>query len=1180
MECPQCHFENPPGSIRCTKCDSDFNLAGATVTSGVASGWSRPAQGVSSVPVASPALQPGSVLGGRYEILQLLGEGGMGAVYKARDREVDRLVALKVIRPELASQPEVLRRFKQELILARQITHKNVIRIFDLGEADGIKFISMDYIEGQDLRSVLREKGKLAPGEATAVMVQVCQALEAAHTEGVVHRDLKPQNIMIDSQGRATVMDFGIARSMELTGMTQTGALLGTPDYMSPEQAKGQEVDARSDLFTLGIIFYELLTGKTPYQADTVLGLLLKRTQERARPPIELDPAIPRYLNDVVVRCLEIDPQVRYQKAADIVADVEAHRRPQATALRLRLPRIRMVEGHPIRWMAAGLIAVPLIVLAIVFRVKIFAPPVKPTSSAPAVSLAIIPFRNASGDPKLDWIGSSLAEMLSTDVGQSASLRTVSSERLHQILKDLQLTPNSSLDRNTLRRLAEFSNAETVVWGQYARFGDQIRIDATLEDLKRDQTAALKAEAPNADGIPAAVDRLAQAIRANLALPPSALKELEAQAFKPSTKSLDALRDYNQGLELERQGKHLEAAKKLEASTKEDPAFALAYSKLSQTYAALGYGNQAELASQKAVDLSENLPPQEKYRIIAAHARTSNDRAKAIEAYENLARAAPNDPDVHFALGGIYETSGAYDKAREHYGKVLEHDPKSAEALLGLGRVEIRSGNTQGGLEYLTRALPLAIQFDNQEERAAILQATGVAYRRLDKQDEALRNYQESLEIKRRLGDKRGIAASLNEIAQILKIQGKSDQAAQDYQQALQIRHEIGDKKGEGDTLIDLGTLYHDRSHYDEALKLFTQALQIQRELGNDRNQALCLSNIGSCYFYSGKYQDALTYFQQALQLREKSKQPDEIALTVHNLADTDARLGQYDEALKYYLRALDLYRSGGDKRGGAIESSSMGTLFEYQGRYGAAVNSEEEALKTFRDLGDRSFWMVEILSAYGEALAQAGREEETPKVLDEAMSLARELKNQALVAQILNDQGDRDFYRGDYKSAAKLYAQALELAGRAKDRDKLLVARFNAAKVVVKEGRSREALGALKALAGEADTLGLEYLSVECSIYTAEAMVNSKDYARARQELEPTLVKSQKLGLRTLTAKSEYLLGTILRLTGSGPEAAAHYSRALKLLEDIRKEPGAEKVIDRADLNPVYTESTRWSKT
>ena len=1120
------------------------------------------------------------MLGGRYEILQLLGQGGMGAVYKARDLELDRLVALKVIRPELAGDPEILKRFKQELILARQVTHKNVVRIFDLGEAEGFKFITMEYVEGRDLKSILAERPKLEPEEAVTIVEQVCRALDAAHTEGVVHRDLKPQNVMLDNEGKVLVMDFGIARSMETPGLTRSGALVGTPEYMSPEQAKGEEVDERSDLFTLGIIFYQLLTGKIPFQADTMFATLLKRTQERAIPPVKEDPRVPRFLSDVVLKCLETERQHRYQKASEVLEDLEAHRRPRGTSLLLRLPRFRTVEDFRTRWVAPALAAVLLLMLGILFRGRIFVPRAKPKPAGPTIALAILPFRNASGDPSLDWLGPSLAEMLSTDVGQSASLRTISPDRVHQVLHDLRLTPDSSLDPNTLQRLAKFSNAQTVVWGSYAKFGDEIRIDAKLQDLARDRTGALKVEAPNARGIPEAVDRLAQAIRENLALPASAIKELQAHAFKPSSKSTEALRSYSEGLQLERQGKHLEAERKFGASTKEDPEFALAYSKLAQTYAVLGHDNQAELESQKAVDLSQNLPLQEKYRIVAAHARITHDTPKAIEAYEKLAEAAPNDPDVQFALGGIYEISGAYDKAREHFGKVLEGDPKSVEALLGMGRVETRSGNAQGGLEYLTRALNLAIEMGNQEERATILQAIGVGYRRMNKQEEALPNYQESLAIKRRLGDKRGIGASLNEIAQILESEGKTDEAVKSYQEALQIRREIGDKKGEGDTLIDLGGIYHDRSQYDEALKLFTQSLQIQRELGNESNQALCLSNIGSCYFYAGKYQDALTYFQQALQLREKANNPEEMVITVHNLAEAYAKLGQYDDALKQYVRALDLYRSAGDKRGAAVESYSIGTLFEYQGRYGAAVSSEEEALKTFRELGERGFWMMQILSGYAEALAEAGRGEETQKILDEALALARELKNQALVAQIVDCQGDAAFYRGDYKSAGKFYAEAAELALRAKDRDRLLVSKFNVAKVAVKEGRAREAISALKALAQEADSLGLKYLSVECSIYLAEALVNSKDYARAREELDQTVLESEKLRLRVLAAQARCLLATALRLTGDDSGASVHYRRAHELLEEVRKEPGADKVMSRADLSAIYIESARWSQS
>ena len=194
-----------------------------------------------SSPDSAAVFQIGDLLGGRYEILQLLGEGGMGAVYKARDVELEREVALKVIRPEMAEHPEILQRFKQELILARQITDRNVIRIFDIGEAGKTKFITMEYLEGENLHQILKRQGKLEVAEAIAIMEQAASGLAAAHREGIIHRDLKPGNIMRDKNGRVVVMDFGLARTFSGDGMTRAGAMLGTIEYMSPEQAQGKE---------------------------------------------------------------------------------------------------------------------------------------------------------------------------------------------------------------------------------------------------------------------------------------------------------------------------------------------------------------------------------------------------------------------------------------------------------------------------------------------------------------------------------------------------------------------------------------------------------------------------------------------------------------------------------------------------------------------------------------------------------------------------------------------------------------------------------------------------------------------------------------------------------------------------------------------------------------------------
>ena len=362
MRCIYCKAENPPNAAACGKCgkavpSSEATFVGneptdppkspskldlpkenvqssksedpqaafvAAKTPITPEGWS-----ISNTRAPAPAIPhgefaPGTVLGDRYEILALLGQGGMGAVYKARDTELDRLVALKIIRPELTTNPEILKRFKQELILARQVTHRNVIRIFDLGQADGFKFITMEYLEGQDLRAVLREQGKLAPAEAAKIILQICRALEVAHGEGVIHRDLKPQNIMLDANGRAYVMDFGIARSAYLPGMTQTGALVGTPEYMSPEQAKGEKLDERSDLFSLGTILYELIVGQSPYYSDTPLATLWKRIQEKAKPLTEIDPTVPKPLSDIVAKALEIAPENRFASAQEFAQHLES----------------------------------------------------------------------------------------------------------------------------------------------------------------------------------------------------------------------------------------------------------------------------------------------------------------------------------------------------------------------------------------------------------------------------------------------------------------------------------------------------------------------------------------------------------------------------------------------------------------------------------------------------------------------------------------------------------------------------------------------------------------------------------------------------------------------------------------------------------------------------------------
>jgi eukaryotic-like serine/threonine-protein kinase len=1157
------------------KKDSGRTYAGSGVTPGGPRSYSEAS--------GQPLLEVGSVVGRRYEVIALLGEGGMGAVYEAKDLELNRTIALKTIRREFGGNQTIIERFKQELILSTQVTHRNVVRIFDLGEADGMKFITMEYIQGIDLRTMIHERGKLPPEEVVEIIIQVCRALDAAHSVGVIHRDLKPQNIMQDQNGRILVMDFGLARTLEGDGMTMSGALVGTMEYMSPEQALSKNLDQRSDIYSLGLIFYELLSGETPFRADTALASLIRRTQEKPVPVSQYVTDISGPLDMMVSRCLEREVELRYSSAAELLADLEMWQRKGVVSA----PPIQSVPkkkaSSPKRWQMWGGLAATLVV-GVGTYVDLSWKSAKPAAKGSAVAadskaLAIMPFRNASGDPKDDWIGASLADMLSTDIGQSAHLRTVSTDRLHQVLSDLSIGPQTTIGPDTVRRVAEFSSADVVVSGQYARFGDQIVIDATIRDMKRDQSVAVKAQALAKD-LPVAIDSLADAVRKNLSLSPDVLQELKSQSFKPNSGSVDALRSYNEGLALMREGKNLDAYKSFQAATNLDPQFALAFSRLAEAQSELGFQSDAEGSSRRAVELasSENLPSPEKYLITASHARIINDNKQAIEAYQNLAKSWPSDVDVQYNLGTLYIGSGDYAKARDVFAKILEADPKNIKALWAMGVVENILGNPQSALDSLSKGLNLATQVGNQEQQALMLLSTGISYQHLNRPDEALRNVEQSLAINEKIGQKRGVAAALAERANLQARKGDTDAALADFNKALVLLREIGMKKEAGDALVDMGTVYQDRGDYDQALERYKESLQIQRETGDQNYESLCLLNIASVYLAKGDTDNAFTYYQQALQLREKLGIPAAIAESLAGISDVYIQTGQYDTALTSLMRALELSRKAGDARETAILSHKVGLVLGYQGRFGAAVKSIQESTKVFRDRGEHGQEMASLLNDLAGALGSAGKGDEATKPLDEAESIVRDLKNDALMADVLNTKGDVAFYGGDTKGAEQFYKSALGLATRAKDNNTLVLSKLNVARVAMAQGRAKEALGMLRPLLNSTHTTNA-YLSLQISIANAQAEIETGDYVQAERTLEQNLIQSEKAGTKLDSARINYLLGTSTRLRGNAEKGRSsyYYGEALRFLGEIKSDPGAENALHRADLKAIYEDAARW---
>ncbi|MGQ9800647.1 MAG: protein kinase domain-containing protein [Candidatus Saccharicenans sp.] len=314
MKCPNCGKENIQDTRFCGYCGAELNAPADKPEYEVTKTYQTPRGRFSR----------GTIIGGRYEVIEFLGEGGMGAVYQVYDQKLKEVVALKFLRPEISMEPRLIERFQAELKLARQISHRHVCRLYDLGEEGFSLFITMEYIRGEDLKRFIRRTGHLNEPKARTIARQVAEGLAEAHHFGIIHRDLKPHNIMIDQEGNAKIMDFGLARSLEQQGITQKGMILGTPEYMSPEQAEGLEADQRSDFYAFGVILFEMVTGETPFQGQTPLSLALKHKLEAPPDPRELNPRLSEEMSRIILKCLEKNPGNRYQSAEELLLDLKA----------------------------------------------------------------------------------------------------------------------------------------------------------------------------------------------------------------------------------------------------------------------------------------------------------------------------------------------------------------------------------------------------------------------------------------------------------------------------------------------------------------------------------------------------------------------------------------------------------------------------------------------------------------------------------------------------------------------------------------------------------------------------------------------------------------------------------------------------------------------------------------
>jgi eukaryotic-like serine/threonine-protein kinase len=870
VTCPYCRAETPEGVGVCRACSRSlaggdaFNgsdaptLAGSSTADTDATRLPLPDEAAGLPPTLAALLAPGRVFGGRYRIDRFLGQGGMGAVFKAWDQELDVPVALKIIRPDLiadrAASSQFEQRFKRELLLARQVTDRNVLRIHDLNEASGVKYLTMPFVEGADLHSIL-ERGRLPFDRILKIARQLLSGLAAAHEVGVIHRDLKPQNVLVDAEDNAYISDFGLARSIEVStsaGMTRAGEFLGTPQYLAPEQVEGKSADHRSDLYAVGLILYEMATGDVAFHGQSALEVMVQRLKTPPREPSSLNADLPAFFNRIVMRCLERDPEARYQSAADVLADLEKGRstpsiRARTVSLTLPMPPMRS-------WLIGGTGVLAVLALLIAFlapRDWIPGTATGTRSGIPPISeemlIAVMPFRVTAGDPTpLEHIAGGLAEVLSAKLFSFPDVTVASANAVAGI--DASRPPGD---------VARALGVNLLVAGSVLASGTRIRIVAHLDDMVGGRRLWSQEFSGLQDDLLTLQDQVFASLVDALGVVPTS--EQRARAVARPTQDIAAYDLYLKGRNAMRgqqdRANVEQAVEFFESALSRDPRFALAYAGLADASLQMYRETREQLWADRALFAAE----------------------QARQVGQELA-------EVHLALGNVYRARGRSAEAIVELQRALELSPNSDEAYRRLGAAYMRADRAGDAIETYRKAVSTNPYYWVNHN------TLGAAYL-------ALGEYEQAAEANRRVLElEPDNVNGLNDLGAAYLYLGRFDEAAAVLQRALGVL-----PTSEAYTNVAIALYYSGR--FAEAVPRFEEAVAL------NPNAEQFVGNLADGYRQAGDLEKAHETYDRAIALAFRELEVDpESAMKRYALARYYARKGDLTRAEQFLAdaRALD----------------------------------------------------------------------------------------------------------------------------------------------------------------------------------------------------------------------------------------------------------------------------------
>jgi serine/threonine protein kinase/tetratricopeptide (TPR) repeat protein len=1048
------------------------------------------------------------ILANRFEIIRFIAQGGMGEVYEALDKELNERVALKTIRFELAKKGQTVERFKREIQLARRVTHPNVCRTFDVfrhqeSNADGSLYetliVSMELLRGETLDQHIHRVKQLSTEEALPLIEQMAAGLQAAHQAGVVHRDFKSNNVILmeqlsaDGGVRAVITDFGLARAAISGGESLTGTLdmVGTPAFMAPEQLDGSEITPATDVYALGIVIYQMLTGKLPFSGESALSTALKRLTTPPPSPREIVPGLPREWETAVLRCMERKPEKRFASAEEVAKALRGER--------VAPPKRSLAESAILRSAAV------LVLLAIVLGGGYYATKKhteskqEQTATSPSTparkSIAVLGFQDLSDKKTGGTIGDILAESLWSQL-DTDELRFIPRGQVEEMKSNLGIRDDANPSKEALARIGQYLGCDVLVVGSYRKDSSAKKPVKWDAHLVRTKDGASLGGSVHREGTESDLNEMAaeagKLFRGTLDVKLTPAEE--ARIDSSFSTNAEALEFFSEAREKQRLFDLLGATKLLEKAVAADPNFVQAHGALAEAWSDLGFETKAADEAKKAMDLSAKLSPEGKGVAAGRYFEMTRDWDKAIQQYAQLWTLYGDDPEYGLLLARSQTMGGKAQAALTTLQQLKDKAPGpglQARAALATADAYDLLGNHQDQLTAATTAAEKAqsLKANLLLARARIQQCWALI--NTSQADKAKPLCEEARSLNQQVGDRLGLARATNEVANAYWKAGDNTSAKPLFEQALSIAQSIGDKLDEAGAQMNLANIQFQSGEMQKATESYKRTISIAKEQGDKNTLAMAEHNLGLIYYRQGDAKRGSETLLRAISGAREIGDQDTEARTLNDLCGYSLQAGEVERADLSCQQSLRLREKMEDRVALARTLANWGDVKRARGDLAAAKQNYEKALAIMEDLGQKddaalfriglaTFALDETRAADAKKLAETAITELIAEKDTDGEAGAR-----SVLAQVLLSQGDRP-------NAIAQSQQAQQLAAKVGDKIVELEARITEIRASLPQSNPAESETKLKTIEQEAKKAGFVQVAYEARLALAEVQTRS----------------------------------------------------------------------------------------